>query len=219
MELANKYYMQGADEIILMDNVASLYGRNNLYHILNEVCKDVFIPITIGGGIRHLKDIEKALKAGADKISLNTAAIQNPDLISEAASKYGSQCIIGSIEAKRKHDHWEAYTNNGRDETGKNVFDWAKELEDLGVGEIMINSIDNDGTKQGFNIELIRKINQLVSVPVIAASGAGTINHINELCLDVDISAISIASILHYNISSIGKIKESLNNANLNIRL
>jgi cyclase len=141
IDLANNYYQDGIDEIIFMDAVASLYGRNNLFHIIEEACKKVFVPITIGGGIRCINDIELALKSGADKISLNTQAIKTPSIITEASRIYGSQCIIGSIEAKRKGNSWEAYVDNGREETGIDAIDWACKLEQLGAGELMITSI------------------------------------------------------------------------------
>lgn len=212
LELAKKYSEQGADEIIFMDAVASLYGRNNLFHIINKACEEVFIPITIGGGIRTLNDIEQALKSGADKIALNTTAIKNPEFIKEASRIYGSQCIVGSIEAKAKGDHWEAYVDNGREETGLNALDWAMRLEDLGVGEIMITSIDRDGTKKGFDEALISRINSIVHVPVIASGGAGKsedLKGINELC-NGDLSAAAFATVLHYNLETILSLKNEL---------
>ena len=212
LELAKRYSEQGADEIIFMDAVASLYGRNNLFHIINKACEEVFIPITIGGGIRSLNDIEQALKSGADKIALNTAAIKNPDFIKEASRIYGSQCIVGSIEAKAKGGHWEAYVDNGREETGLNVLEWAKKLEDLGVGEIMITSIDRDGTKKGFDKPLVNAINSLVHVPVIASGGAGKSEDLiglNELCHG-DLSAAAFATVLHYDLETILTLKKGL---------
>ena len=212
IDLALKYFKQGADEIVFMDAVASLYERNNLFHIIEEACKNIFVPITIGGGIRTLSDIELALKSGADKIALNTAAIRNPNIITEAAKIYGSQCIVGSVEAKKKNNGWEAYVDNGREETGLDAVEWCKKLQDMGAGEIMVTSIDRDGTKSGYDNELVSKINSNVQIPVMASGGAGRIDHIHQIInsCNKDLSAVAIASILHYGLSNIGEIKASL---------
>lgn len=218
-EIAKKYYDEGIDEIIFMDGVASLYGRNNLFHIIEKACKNVFIPITIGGGIRSIEDIDNALKAGADKIALNTQAIKTPEIISEASRIYGSQCIIGSIEAKSIGvGKWEAYYDNGREPSGIDVVEWAQKLEKLGAGEIFITSIDQEGTKKGFEKDLIKKITDLVSIPVIASGGAGKIEHLQELINTTNISGIAIASLIHYNLKSIAEIKEKLNESTITFR-
>jgi len=218
--LAKKYYEEGIDEIIFMDAVASLYNRNNLLHIIEDACKEVFIPITIGGGIRSINDIELALKAGADKIAINTQAIKTPELIKIASRVYGSQCIIGSIEAKNKSTNkWEAYVDNGRQPTSLDVIEWAKELEDLGVGEILITSIDKEGTKKGFHFELCEAISSAVSLPVIACGGAGNPTHMVEAFNNTNVEALAIASVLHYNLFSIPEIKTSLQNSEIIIRL
>jgi cyclase len=220
IELAKKYYQQGIDEIIFMDAVASLYGRNNLFHIIESACKEVFIPITIGGGIRNISDIENALNSGADKIAINTHAIKNPELIMEASRIYGSQCIVGSIEAMKKSDNrWEAYTDNGREETGIDAIEWAKELERLGAGELIITSINQEGTNKGFDIELIKKISENVTIPVIASGGAGKIGHINDVINQTEVGAVAIASLLHYNIHNVGEIKTGLHQTGINIRV
>jgi cyclase len=218
IELAKKYYLDGIDEIIFMDAVASLYDRNNLFHIIEEACKEVFIPITIGGGIRSVKDIELALQSGADKISLNTQAVKTPEIITDASRIYGSQCIIGSIEAKRKGNFWEVYVDNGREETGIDAIEWACKLEQLGVGELMVTSIDQEGTKKGFDIRLVEQIASKVSIPVICSGGAGNPHHITEICNKTDISAIAVAGILHYNLFSVSEIKSALRAANIDIR-
>jgi cyclase len=219
IELAKKYYEQGIDEIVFMDAVASLYGRNNLFHIIEAACKEVFIPITIGGGIREVKDIELALKSGADKIALNTQAVKNPDLVREASRIYGAQCIVGSIEAKKKGaGNWEAYVDNGREETGIDVIEWAKELEQLGAGELMITSIDQEGTRKGFDLDLIKQISALVSIPVIASGGAGNINHIKTIATETQAGAVAVASLIHYNLHEVSEIKRELNQAGIAIR-
>ena len=210
IELAKKYYLEGVDEIVFMDAVASLFERNNLFHIIEAACKEVFIPITIGGGIRSISDIEKALKSGADKIALNTQAIKTPEIIKEASHIYGSQCIIGSIEAKRKGSSWEAYIDNGRESTGIDAVDWAKKLVELGAGEILITSVDQEGTKKGFDKDLVNEITKVVSVPVIASGGAGSVADIKDLIDYCDPGGIAIASLLHYNLTPIPTLKEKL---------
>lgn len=220
IELAEKYYNEGIDEILFMDAVASLYGRNNLFHIIEEACKKIFIPITIGGGIRTIEDIEKALKAGADKITINTQAIKNPKLIQEASRIYGSQCIVGSIEAKRKGNIWEAYTDNGREQTGIDLIEWAKELEQLGIGELIVTSIDKEGTKKGFDLELMQRISNTISVPIIACGGANSSKDIIELCsLNQDINGVALASMLHYNIEGIQQAKNQLIKNDISCRI
>lgn len=216
---AKRYYEAGIDEIIFMDSVASLYGRNNLFHIIESACREVFIPITIGGGIRSVDDIAFALKAGADKVSVNTQAIKMPELITQAAQIYGSQCIVGVIEAKRKSGYWEAYIDNGRQETGVDAIEWAQNLEKLGAGEIMVTSIDMEGTKKGFDIELIRNISNVVSIPVIASGGAGKDDHIVEVFRNANVNAVALASMLHYNIADISQVKQKLINSNINVRI
>jgi cyclase len=217
-KLAIKYYLEGIDEIIFMDAVASLYGRNNLFNIIENACKDVFIPITIGGGIRSINDIELALKSGADKIAINTQAIKYPEIIKEASRIYGSQCIVGSIEAKKRGPKWEAYIDNGREETGVDVLDWAKEIEQLGAGELIVTSIDQEGTKKGFDTELMQSISKSLSIPVIASGGCGNLNHMSETFQNTDISGIAIASILHYDVISIKEIKNHLNHEGIKTR-
>lgn len=211
VELALRYYAQGVDELVLMDAVASLYGRNNLFHIIEKACREVFVPITIGGGIRSLEDINDALKAGADKVAINTQGIRTPKLISDAVVDYGSQCIVGSIEAKQKGASWEAYIENGREETNLDAVHWAKQLEELGVGEIMITSIDHDGMKQGFDIDLIERINNAVNVPVVASGGLGAAGHLQDLAIRCeDLSGILAGSALHYNLMSVEMIRSEL---------
>lgn len=197
---ARYYYENGADELIYMDVVASLYGRNSLIDIIERTSKEIFIPLTVGGGLRTIDDIRAVLRAGADKVSLNTAAIKRPELIKEASKRFGSSTILISIEAIRKQNgFYEAYTDNGREKTGVDAFEWALRVVDLGAGEIMVTSIDREGTGKGFDLELTRKIAESVSIPVIACGGAGRVDHIYDVITKGKADAVSIASILHYN--------------------
>ena len=207
------------NEIIFMDAVASLYGRNNLFHIIDKACKEVFIPITIGGGIRSIQDIELALKSGADKITLNTQAIKNPNIIREASRIYGSQCIVGSIEAKRKGNSWEAYIDNGREQTGIDAIEWAAQLEDMGIGELCVTSIDMEGTKKGFENELVSKICEKVNLPVIINGGAGTPDHITAVAKQEGVSAVAVASVLHYNLFDVTQIKNAMQHEGIPVRI
>lgn len=219
-EMATRYYNQGVDEIIFIDAVAAYYDRNSLSDIIARTCKDVFVPITVGGGIRSIEDIQTALNAGADKTAINTAAVRNPNFIKEASEIFGSQCIVASIEAKKiANSKWEVYVDNGREPTGKDVLEWAKEVESLGAGEIMITSIDKEGTKRGYDLELNKLISELVSIPIIASGGAGSKEHIFDAITNTNIDAVSIASVFHYNIETVNSLKEYLiNEKNINIR-
>lgn len=219
-ELAKKYYDQGADEILYIDIVASLYGRENILEIIkNTISLGVFIPITVGGGIRTLEDIKNILRAGADKIAINTFAVKNPEFIKKASEKFGSQCIVGSIEAKKKEENkWEVYIENGREKTGLDVIEWAKKLVELGVGELLITSIDQEGTEEGYDLDLIKKISDEVSVPVIACGGAKNCENLKECLEKTKCEAVAIASLLHYEKISINEIKKYLKDGNMNIR-
>jgi len=197
---AKHYYEQGADELIYMDIVASLYERNSLAELISTTAQKIFIPLTVGGGLRSIKDIETVLGAGADKVAINTAAIRNPDFIKEAAEKYGSSTIIVSIEAiKKSNGSYEAFTDNGREETGLDVFEWAKQAAALGAGEILITSVDREGTGFGFDLPLVKKMSESVSIPVIALGGGGSVEHIHEVITKGKADAVSIASLLHYD--------------------
>lgn len=220
-EIAKKYYEQGVDEIIFMDAVAAYYDRNSLTHIIEKACKDVFVPITVGGGIRKIEDIQTALNAGADKIAINTMAVKNPDFIKQASIVFGSQCIVSSIDAKKiAKDKWEVYTDNGREPSGKDVLQWAKEVEMLGAGEIMLTSIDKEGTKKGFDIELNKKVSELVNIPVISSGGAGKNIDLINLINETNTNAIALASMIHYDIESIPSIKDFVKNqSNIRVRL
>ena len=208
-EFAKRYEQQGADEILYIDTVASLYGRDNLVDIVKNTTKNIFIPITVGGGVRTLEDINILLKSGADKVAINTAAINNPQFITEAANRFGSQCIVVSIEAKKRVDHWEAYTENGRERSGKDVIGWIQEAIKLGAGEILLTSIDNEGMRKGFDIELITAASNICTVPLIVCGGAGKLEDVMEV-FHYNIEAVAVASILHYNVNTIGDIKEAV---------
>jgi cyclase len=210
-DFARDYYEQGIDEIIYVDIVASLYERNSLLPIIEQASRDVFIPLTVTGGIRSVENARSALHAGADKVGVNTAAIKNPELISQIANIFGTQCMVASIEAKSiGMNSWEAYYDNGREKTGINVLDWAKECEARGAGEIFLTSVDKEGTGQGMDIDLIATICDAVKVPVIASGGIGEIAHIKEVIKDTNVSAISIAKMLHYKTASVVEIKKAL---------
>lgn len=198
-DFAYKYYLDGADELIYIDAVASLYGRNNLLEIVKKTAENIFIPLTVGGGIRSVEDIKNLLRAGADKIAINTAAIHNPELIKASAEAFGSQCIVGSIQAKKIDNQYFAYTDNARENSGRDVFDWAKEMVALGAGEILLTSIDNDGTGNGYDIELIKKVSKSVAVPVIAHGGCGNAGHIEKVIHEGKADAICAASVFHYH--------------------
>lgn len=206
-----KYYFQGADEILYMDAVASLYERNSLKDIIRQVAEDVFVPLTVGGGIRTLGDIQEILRCGADKVAVNTAALKHPEFIRDAAKEFGSQCIVGSIEAKKlREGHWEAYVDTGRQATGVDAVDWARRLVDLGAGEILVTSIDHEGMRSGFEIDLIKQINAVVSVPIIACGGCGTPKHILDLLQTTPVSAVACASVFHYDLCDIPTLKKYL---------
>jgi imidazole glycerol-phosphate synthase subunit HisF len=196
---ARHYYESGADELLYMDVVASLYQRNNLLDIVTRTSKEVFIPLTVGGGIRTLDDINQVLRAGGDKVSLNTAAVANPSFIKDAAQRFGSSTIVVSIEAIRQPDgHYEAYTDNGRESTGLDAVEWAKRVVDLGAGEILLTAVDREGTGKGFDLELTQAVADVVPIPVIAAGGAGNLDHVADVINDGHADAVCIASMLHY---------------------
>jgi len=197
---ARHYYENGADELIYVDAVASLYGRNSLLDIVERTAREIFIPLTVVGGLRSLDDIGAALRAGADKVAINTAAVANPDLIREASRKFGSSTIILSIEFIRHADgSYEAYTDFGRESTGVDAFDWAMQGVALGAGEIMLTSIDRDGMGSGYDLELTKRISEAVSIPVIAGGGAGKLEHITAVVNEGRADAVSMASMIHYD--------------------
>lgn len=218
-EHAIRYYEAGADELIYMDIVASLYGRNNLSDIISRAAKNVFIPITVGGGIRSVDDARHILRSGADKVAINTAAIARPELISDVARRFGSQAMVLSIEAKQVADgKWEAYADNGRERTGLDVLEWVRRGVELGAGEILLTAVDREGTRSGFDIDLLRAVTAAVTVPVIASGGMGSLDHFQVAALDGGVDAIAMADVLHYKRMSIGDIRAAALAADLPVR-
>ncbi|MFW0778155.1 MAG: imidazole glycerol phosphate synthase subunit HisF [Rickettsiales bacterium] len=210
-DFARKYYSGGIDEIIYVDIVASLYERNSLLPIIEKASDDIFIPMTVTGGIRSVENARAALHAGADKVGVNTAAIKNPQLISDIAEEFGSQCMVASIEAKNTGaGTWEAYYDNGREKTGISVLDWAKELEQRGAGEILLTSVDREGAGKGMDTDLISAICDTVNIPVIASGGVGNVTHMKDVINQTNVSAIAVAKTLHYEETTIADIKDEL---------
>lgn len=208
-EMARAYFEQGIDEIVFMDAVASLYDRNNLFHIIETACQDVFVPIAVGGGLRSVEDVSKALGAGADKVVINTGAVRNIKLIEEIAHRFGSQCLVGSIEAKRRDGGWKAYIDNGREPTNLDVVEWAHTLQEAGVGEILLTSVDKEGTGRGFDVELAENINAAISRPLIVSGGYGNPSHLHGLLTRTEPSAVAFASVLHYQRSNVDDLRQA----------
>jgi len=216
---AEKYYNSGADELIYMDSVASLYGRNPLGALIEKASRNIFIPITVGGGIRSVQDARDILRSGADKIAINTAAVKNPGLIRQLAESFGSQSIVASIEAKRTDKNgWEVYVEGGREKTGIDVIDWVKFCESEGAGELLVTSIDNEGTRRGFEVDLYQAISKTTSIPMIASGGFGKIDDATEVVEVGRVDAIAIADAVHYNRVSLGDVREGCRQAKLNVR-
>lgn len=218
-DMAKDYYEQGADEILYIDTVASLYQRNNLHEIVEQTASsDVYIPITVGGGVRSIEDIRKLLRCGADKVAINTAATRDPHLITKASRIFGSQCIVGSIEAKRKEDSWECFVDNGRQPTGLEAVSWARRLYELGAGELLITSIDLDGTCKGLDKKMIGRIVESVDIPVIASGGARDRLDISDCFVSSNCDAVSLGHILHFGKADIPSIKAHMQSRGLAIR-
>ena len=216
---AKKYYLQGADELIYMDCVASLYGRNHISGIIKEAVKDIFIPLTVGGGIRSIHDVTEILRAGADKIAINTAAVASPKIITEIAEKFGSQCVVSSIEAKKIGvNEWEVYTDNGRERTGLDVVAWAKICAANGAGEIILTSIDKEGTRKGFDIELVAAVSSAVNIPIIASGGMGKPQDLISVVNEGGANGVAMADILHYGRADIASIREFAESSGLGVR-
>lgn len=204
------YYAQGIDEILYMDVVASLYERSSLHDVIRHAVEHVFIPITVGGGIRSLKDATEILSLGADKIAINTAAVKQPELIAEIARQAGSQAVVLSVECKCEQQGWQVYTDNGREKTGRNVIEWVKQAQQLGVGEILLTSVDKEGTRKGFDLELLQAVSDAVQLPIIASGGFGNLEHASQAAAVENVTAIAVADGLHYKRFTVKQIKQQL---------
>jgi len=219
VELAAIYDKELADELIFLDITASNEERNTMVQMVEKTASQVFIPFTVGGGIRAVEDIRKMLKAGADKVSLNTAAIKNPNLIAEGAKRFGSQCIVLAVDARQSGpDSWEVYINGGRTPTGLDVLEWIKTATDLGAGEILLTSMDNDGVKDGYDIPLTRAVSEAVTVPVIASGGAGKLEHFYDVLTLGKADAVLAASVFHFGQFTVGQVKEYLKSRGVEVR-
>lgn len=219
VELAAFYDKEGADELVFLDITASAEGRAIMLEVVRRTSEEVFIPFTVGGGIGTLEDIRQILKAGADKVSLNTAAVQQPSLITESSLRFGAQCIVVAVDARQvAQGRWEVYTHGGRKPTGKDVLEWVSEAEKLGAGEILLTSMDRDGTKDGYDIPLTRAVSRAVTIPVIASGGAGTLSHLKDVLVQGEANAALAASIFHYREFSIKEAKEYLGQEGVAIR-
>lgn len=217
---AKEYYEAGIDEILYLDIVASLYNRNNLSDIVRRTTDDVFIPMTVGGGLRSVQDVQKILQQGADKVAINTAAIKDPQIITQVAEAYGSQCMVLSVQAKRRQNGngWEAYYDNGREHSGLDVVEWAKRGVELGAGEILLMSVDCEGLGRGMDRELIEQVSSVVNVPVIAAGGVGSVDDVVNAVSD-GASAVSLSSLLHYKKIGVAELKQQLAARGVEVRL
>tara|TARA_Y100001980_G_C14504768_1_gene280429 strand:+ start:340 stop:1119 length:780 start_codon:yes stop_codon:yes gene_type:complete len=207
-DFARRYYKQGIDEIFYADIVASLYERNSLFDIIEKTTNDIFVPITVGGGLRSIDDVAFALRSGADKVSINTAAIKDPKIITNVAKRFGSQCMVLSIQAKRLDNSWEAYYDNGREHSYLDVIEWAVKGQKLGAGEIMLTSVDKEGTAKGFDVELVKAVTDAVTIPVIASGGMGKLDDLGDVVNHGHADAVAIAHVLHYKHHGVGEIRQ-----------
>lgn len=232
VESASVYSREGADEVVFLDIAASIEGRPAILEVVRKCAEQVFIPLTVGGGIRGIEDIRLLLKSGADKVSLNTAAVENPDLIRESSKEFGNQCIVAAIDAKKGHKvakpsqdrqgykfNWEVYIFGGRKPTGIDVLEWARRVEDLGAGEILLTSMDADGTQEGYDLGLTRMISESVNIPVIASGGAGNLEHLYQALTEGKADAVLAASIFHYGAYSIQETKQFLKQKGIEVRI
>ena len=224
VEIARRYDEQGADELTFLDITASSDARDIILHVVEQVAEQVFIPLTVGGGVRAVEDVRRLLNAGADKVSMNTAAIKDPELVARASGKVGSQCIVVAIDAKRVDDRdgrprWEVFTHGGRNPTGLDAVEWAQKVESLGAGEILLTSMDRDGTRAGFNLPLTRAISDAVSVPVIASGGVGNLDHLVDGVVEGGADAVLAASIFHFGQHTVREAKERMRERGIEVRL
>jgi cyclase len=219
VEIASRYDEQGADELTFLDITASSDGRDIILHVIEAVAARVFIPLTVGGGVRKVEDVRRLLNAGADKVSINTAAVQNPGLVEEASGKVGNQCIVVAIDAKKRGDLWEVFTHGGRNATGLDAVEWARRMEASGAGEILLTSMDRDGTRNGFDLGLTRAVSEAVGIPVIASGGVGTLEHLAEGVLTGHADAVLAASIFHFGEFTLTEAKEYMRDRGVEVRL
>ena len=220
VEIARRYDEQGADELTFLDITASSDERDIILHVIESVAEQVFIPLTVGGGVRAVEDVRRLLNAGADKVSINTAALQNPRLVADASGRYGAQCIVCAIDAKAvAPGRWEVFTHGGRNPTGRDAVAWAREAEALGAGEILLTSMDRDGTRQGFDLALTRAVSEAVGVPVIASGGVGTLQHLADGVTEGRADAVLAASIFHFGEFTVGEAKRYMAERGIAVRL
>jgi len=219
VEIAARYDAEGADELTFLDITASSDQRDIILHVIEAVAAQVFIPLTVGGGVRRVQDVRRLLNAGADKVSINTAAVQNPELVREASSIVGTQCIVVAIDAKKKGAGWEVYTHGGRNPTGLDAVDWARRMTAAGAGEILLTSMDRDGTRDGFDLELTRAVSDAVGVPVIASGGVGTREHLAEGILEGHAAAVLAASVFHFGEFTVQESKQYMRSRGIEVRL
>ena len=223
VENARRYNLEGADELTFLDITASSDNRDTMVHVVEDVASEVFIPLTVGGGIREIGDVRKMLNAGADKVAINTAAVFNPEFVKQAADRFGSQCIVVAVDAKKvsqpgEADRWEIFTHGGRKPTGIDALEWVARMDDYGAGEILLTSMDRDGTKQGFDLALTRKVAESVKIPVIASGGVGTLEHMVEGVLEGKADAVLAASIFHFGEYRIGEVKAYMKSRGIEVR-
>ena len=216
---AHRYFADGIDEILYVDIVASLYGRNSILDVVRRTASDIFVPMTVAGGLRSVEDVRDALRSGADKVAINTAAVADPELIRRVAEAFGSQCVVVEVQTKRVGpERWEAYTDNGRERSGLDALEWASRAVELGAGELLVTSVDREGTRKGFELEFLRQLTRVVSVPVVACGGAGGAADILQAIVEGGADAVAVASILHYGTCSVGAIKAALSEAGVAVR-
>ena len=219
VEQAKIYSDGGADEICFLDITASNENRDTIYEVVKETSKKCFVPLTVGGGVRNIEDINKLLNCGADKVSINTAAVQDANVVVESSKKFGSQCIVVAIDAKKNGDKWDVYTHGGRNNSGLDALEFAKKMEDSGAGELLVTSMDRDGTQIGYDIDLMKKISKKVNIPLIASGGVGNLDHMVEGIKEGNASAVLAASIFHYGMYSVIEAKEYLNSKGIPVRI
>jgi len=219
VELARRYAEEGADELVFLDITATKEKRKTLVELVKKIASVLDIPFTVGGGIKSVDEIEVLLHAGADKISMNSAIVKDPELINRAADRFGAQSIVAAVDAKNTGEQWSVFIRGGTEDSGKNALQWMQEVEKRGAGEILLTSMDRDGTKEGFDIELLQRVNERVSIPVIASGGAGTINHCIDAIVKADSDAVLAASIFHFNEIEIEELKKSMEKEGIPVRL